>query len=93
MWLRKTKVPGSAPGGLTWNTLDDVVEVDDELGLELLAIPGAGFEEAPAPARKPVVEAPTTDAAAAPADAEVVEAPAAPKRGRPRKAAQPEISE
>ncbi|MCC9307687.1 hypothetical protein LN042_11330 [Kitasatospora sp. RB6PN24] len=51
MWIRKTSgVPGAAPGGLEWRTLDDVIEVDDDLGAELLDIPGAGFVEVAAPA-------------------------------------------
>lgn len=49
-WLKKTKgVPGSAPGGLEWKSPDDVVEVDDELAVELLEIPGAGFVSVEAP--------------------------------------------
>ncbi|MEU4296347.1 hypothetical protein [Kitasatospora aureofaciens] len=47
MKLRKKNAPGSAPGGLTWSTPDDVVEVPDELAVELLAIPDAGFEHVP----------------------------------------------
>lgn len=50
MWLRKTRnVPGAAPGGYTWGSAEDVVEVPDPLGADLLAIPGAGFTEAAAP--------------------------------------------
>lgn len=50
-WLRKTKgVPGSAAGGLAWNSPDDVVEVDYELAQELKAIPDAGFVDATPPA-------------------------------------------
>jgi hypothetical protein len=78
VWLRKSKVPGSAPGGLVWESLEDVVEVPDEYGMELLAIRDAGFSEAPAPTR----------AEPGPADddlAEVAEAPTAPRRGRPRR--------
>ncbi|MEV5944414.1 hypothetical protein [Streptomyces sp. NPDC051994] len=74
MWLRKTRlIPGSAPGGFEWNAPDDVVEVPDDLGLDLVEIPGAGFEEVPPPAVKD--EAPDA--------ADLTEAPA--KRGRPRK--------
>ncbi|MEV8324513.1 hypothetical protein [Kitasatospora sp. NPDC056731] len=47
MKLRKAHTPGAAPGGLVWSTPDDVVEVPDELAVELLAIPGAGFEYVP----------------------------------------------
>lgn len=51
VWLRKTKAPGSAPGGLVWNTPEDVVEVEDEdLALALLEIPDAGFLSVAAPA-------------------------------------------
>lgn len=109
MWLRKTRLlPGGAPGGFVWETDQDVVEVPDDLGLDLVAIPDAGFVEAQPPAstdskkNEPVgedpaevVEAPSDDAetAAAQADDKVVEAPTTPKRGRPRKATQSEISE
>jgi hypothetical protein len=92
MWLRKSKVPGAAPGGLVWQSLDDTVEVPDLLGAELLAIRDAGFSQAPPPAVEPDEEpeaavVPPDDGpqgAAAP-EAEVVEAPVAPRRGRPRK--------
>jgi len=83
VWLRKSKVPGSAPGGLVWETLDDVVEVSDELGLELLGIRDAGFSEAPAPARGRAKMADAEQSASA-ETAEVVEAPA--KRKYTRKA-------
>ncbi|RCH70442.1 hypothetical protein DT019_02855 [Streptomyces sp. SDr-06] len=101
-------MPGTAPGDLVWNTDQDVVEVPDDLGLDLMAIPDAGFVEAEAPAASggkqdgaaaeapaEVIEAPADDGetAAAEADAEVVEAPARTKRGRPRKTAQSENSE
>ncbi|MFF4403834.1 hypothetical protein [Streptomyces sp. NPDC001404] len=57
MWLRKTRlIPGSAPGGYQWNTPEDIVEVPDELGLDLVEIPGAGFEEVPPPATKDEVK-------------------------------------
>lgn len=50
VWLRKTRgVPGSAPGGLQWNSPDDVVEVEYDLAQELKAIPDAGFVDATAP--------------------------------------------
>lgn len=88
MWLSKLVTPGAAPGGLVWNTPRDVVEVDDDLGAELLSI--GGFAEAPAPASAAQVVADQADDAAAP---EVVEAPAAPRRGRPRKATDAEVSE
>jgi hypothetical protein len=54
-WLRKTQgVPGSAPGGLVWNTPEDVVEVEDEaLAADLLGIPGGGFLSVPAPEEIP----------------------------------------
>lgn len=46
MRLRKTTgVPGAAPGGYTWDTDTDEVEVPDDLAAELLGIPGAGFAE------------------------------------------------
>lgn len=92
MWLRKTRLlPGGAPGGFVWETDQDVVEVPDDLGLDLVAIPDAGFVEAQPPADtdskkdEPTGETP----------AEVVEAPAtAPKKRAARKtAASSEISE
>jgi hypothetical protein len=58
MWLRKNQA-GSAPGH-TWDEDGAVVEVDDGLGEELLALTGAGFSRAEASAI-PVVEAPTSD--------------------------------
>lgn len=48
MWLTRS-MAGSASGGLTWDKPGAVVEVPDELALELLAIPGAGFAEVTAP--------------------------------------------
>lgn len=52
MWLRKTRLlPGGAPGGLVWKSDQDVVEVDGDLGLELVAIPDAGFVEVEPPAK------------------------------------------
>jgi hypothetical protein len=58
LYVRKnTGLPGSAPGGHTWTSPDDVVEVDDDFGLTLLAIPDAGFcEVAPPTATLPPVE-------------------------------------
>lgn len=78
MKLRKTRgVPGSAPGGYEWPTVDTVVVVPDAFALELLAIPDAGFEEVlPEPD-------PATEVAPVDEDAEVVEAPK--RRGRPPK--------
>lgn len=71
------KWPGSAPGH-EWKKPDDVVEVDDALGQELVAIPGGGFYEV-------IPDAEVAEPAAEKADdSEVVEAPAASKR-RPRK--------
>ncbi|MBD0743599.1 hypothetical protein [Streptomyces sp. CBMA152] len=94
MWLRKTAgVPASAPGGYTWETLDDVVGVPDDLGLDLVAIPGASFVEAPAPNGEDEVSADSVEPLPIPNDSGVVEAPTAPKRGRPRKTTQSEISE
>lgn len=84
MWLRKTRlIPGSAPGGYQWNTTEDVVEVSDDLGLDLVGIPGAGFEEVPSPATKDGV----------PADAGVTEAPVKRRGPRNSTATEPEITE
>lgn len=95
MWLRKTKLlPGGAPGGLEWKSDQDVVEVDDEIGLELIAIPDAGFSEAAPPASSGANQ--DKPAAGAPADSssEVVEAPtAAPRKRASRKPASTEVSE
>lgn len=77
------KWPGNAPGH-EWKKAGDVLEVDDRLGQELVAIPGGGFYEV---IPDPVQSAPTQPDGAA----EVVEAPV--KRGRPRRAQQTEIAE
>lgn len=76
---------GSCPG-YTWDSDGAVLEVDAELAMELLAIPGGAFSEV-APAEP---SAAPGDSSAAP---EVVEAPAAPRRGRPRKATDAEVAE
>lgn len=84
MWLRKTRLlPGGAPGGFVWETDQDVVEVPDDLGLDLVAIPDAGFVEAQPPAS-------TDSKKDEPADktsAEVVEPSPAPKKRAARKTA------
>lgn len=83
MWLRKEKA-GNAPG-YTWENDGDVLEVPDELGLDLVAIPDGGFSEAappddvpdPAPSEEDedaavvteISEAPSEDATAEPAKA------------------------
>lgn len=94
MWLRKTRLlPGGAPGGFVWETGEDVVEVPDNLGLDLVAIPDAGFVEVqpPASGKKDKTE---QDKPAGESEAEVVEAPtAAPKKRTPRKPAGTEVSE
>lgn len=93
MWLRKTRLtPGGAPGGFEWNTPADVVEVPDDLGLDLLEIPGAGFEEAPAPAAKQKATEPAPEAEPE-APAEVVEAPTVPKKRAARKPSATEVTE
>lgn len=77
-WLRKTKgVPGSAPGGYTWDTHDDVVHVPDEdLATDLVAIPDAGFVTVPDPDHADQAEPGEPEhAAAAGQDAELAEAP------------------
>lgn len=51
MFLRKDQA-GAAPGH-TWENPGDVVEVDDELAYQLLAIPCGGFSEAEPPAAAP----------------------------------------
>jgi hypothetical protein len=92
MWLRKTRLlPGGAPGGFVWETDQDVVEVPDDLGLELVAIPDAGFSEVAAPTADAKKDKPADEAPEDSGDAPT----AAPKRGRPRKTtqSQTEISE
>ncbi|MEE6264876.1 hypothetical protein V2E29_04345 [Streptomyces diastatochromogenes] len=91
MWLRKTKLlPGGAPGGYEWNSDQDVVEVPDDLGVELVAVPDAGFAEvAPPAAKNTKVDAPAKET---PTDS-TAEAPNAPKKRAARKPAATEISE
>ena len=84
MWLRKSRVPGAAPGGFTWETAEDAVQVPDDLGAALLGIRDAGFSEVAPPAVAPDPE-PESDDDKDDADAES-DTPVAPKRvGRPRK--------
>lgn len=54
MFVRKAQA-GSAPGH-TWEKDGDVLEVDDDLAWDLLAIPNGGFTEADAPAAEPEPE-------------------------------------
>lgn len=82
--IRKQKA-GSCPGH-TWQSDGAVLMVEDALAAELLAIPDGGFSEV-GPAEQPSA---VDEPAASP---EVVEAPAAPRRGRPRKATDAEVSE
>lgn len=62
MFLRKAEA-GSAPG-FTWQKAGDVLEVPDELGERLLAIPRGGFTVAEAPAPDPVAKTPVQEAPA-----------------------------
>lgn len=85
------KWPGSAPGH-EWKKPGDVVEVDDGLGQELVAIPNGGFYEVVPTADADQVDSPEPEHGKAddetPAtDAGPDEAPEEPKRrpGRPRK--------
>ncbi|MFD7016134.1 hypothetical protein [Streptomyces sp. NPDC059928] len=85
------KWPGSAPGH-EWTKADDVVEVDDDLGQELVAIPDGGFYEVlPAASARddPPESEPTAGGTPASDEAEgdQEEVPEEPKRrpGRPRK--------
>ena len=85
MWLRKSRTPGSAPGGYSWTTTEDAVEVPDDLGLELLGIRDAGFSEVAPPAVEPDPGPDPVDDDKGDSDEEP-DTPAAPKRvGRPRK--------
>ncbi|MEV8523135.1 hypothetical protein AB0451_03105 [Streptomyces sp. NPDC052000] len=88
------KWPGSAPGH-EWKKAGDVVEVDDDLGQELVAIPDGGFYEVVPTAAEDHVDSPepehgeAADENPAPDEAEGDQevAPEEPKRrpGRPRK--------
>jgi hypothetical protein len=49
--LRNHKAPASAPGGLVWDTTDQIVEVPQDLAGELLAIVDGGFVEVQAKAK------------------------------------------
>jgi hypothetical protein len=88
MWLTRS-MAGSASGGLTWDQPGAVVEVPDDLALELLAIPGAGFAEVAAPdaGQGPdKAEEPTPDTEQADvAEPEAPEPPAAKRATRARK--------
>jgi hypothetical protein len=56
MWLRKASGGSTIPYGgdsFFWPHDGAVIEVPGELGLELLAIPGAGYSEAEAPGDSP----------------------------------------
>jgi hypothetical protein len=80
MWVGKQQAGSGAHH--VWAHDGDVIEVDDELGAQLLAIPGGGFFEGEAPAgHAPAGEAPDVDPAAAvaaqPEMTEITEAPAA----------------
>ena len=44
-YLASRNTPASAPGGHTWDTPDDVVELPDDEANELLSIFAAGFYE------------------------------------------------
>lgn len=85
------KLAGSAPGH-TWENDGDVIDVDDVLALELIAIPGGGFYEARAaepdageaePDTEPVVEAPTAKAAKRPARGKATTAASGPQDAPP----------
>ena len=56
MWLRKSRAPGAAPGGYSWTTAEDAVEVPDDLAVQLLEIRDAGFSEVAPPAVNPPPE-------------------------------------
>lgn len=87
MWLRKSRAPGSAPGGYSWTTAEDAVEVPDDLGLELLGIRDAGFSEVAPPVVEPEPD-PEPDPAGDDkddADGESGATPAVKRVGRPRK--------
>lgn len=85
MWLRKSRAPGSAPGGYIWTTAEDAVEVPDDLGEQLLGIRDAGFSEVAPPTVKPDPEPDPVDDDKDDSGEES-DAPATPRRvGRPRK--------
>jgi hypothetical protein len=70
MWLKKDKA-GSASGGYEWKTDGAVIEVDDEVGFELLDRPGGEFTEA----SEPPGQRPSDEAKADRASREVTEGP------------------
>lgn len=82
MWLRKSRAPGSAPGGYSWTTAEDAVDVPDDLAVQLLEIRDAGFSEV-----APPVAAPTPVSEPADDDSgEESDTPTPARRvGRPRK--------
>lgn len=83
--LIRKHMAGSCPGH-TWESDGAVLEVDDALAAELLAIPGGGFSEVAATSQPAAVDGP-------PAAPDMIEAPTAPRRGRPRKATDSEVTE
>jgi len=85
MWLRKSRAPGSAPGGYSWTTAEDAVEVPYDLGLQLLGIRDAGFSEIAPPEVAPEPEPDPADDDNSD-NGEQSDTPAPARRvGRPRK--------
>lgn len=84
MYLRKAQA-GGAPGH-QWEHDGQVIEVDDDLAWELLAIPNGGFSEAEPPQDEPAEPEPEKEPEESPEPPEDEEPPK-PKRGpgRPKK--------
>lgn len=82
MYLRKAQA-GNIPGH-QWEHDGQVIEVDDELAWDLLAIPDGGFSEAQPPKEEPLDPEPDAETPSEPVEDEE---PAKPKRGpgRPKK--------
>jgi len=82
MYLRKAQA-GSVPGH-QWTYDGEVIEVDDDLAQDLLAIPTGGFSEAEPPKAEPVDPEPEEEPET-PQELPEGEEPPKRKPGRPKK--------
>lgn len=89
MWIRKDKAGSCGYRGgkvFEWGSNGDVIEVPDDLGESLLAIPGGGFSEADPPKKAAAkVTEPGDELASDDSDGEQAEQTARRRPGRPRK--------
>lgn len=96
--LRNHKAPASAPGDLHWDDTDSLVEVEQEIAVQLLAIPDGGFVEVEAdPAEREAAEKAAAEAQRladekAAADKEAAEKAAAEKAAKDGKKSKGEVS-